>query len=190
MKALNIFNRLIGILVAVLLVVGGVLALLSASDVADAQAVGTPWLEEGLRRLAQPDLRTIAIVASGVAILAGLLLLFMELLPPRREAATMALKQDALGSVTVTRQGVRELVNREADQVDGVNEVDSQVTENRNGLRVFCRLSVSPTANVPELAEEVRQRVKTAVEHRLGKPVAEVAVQTQLAPMTRGRRVR
>jgi hypothetical protein len=49
---------------------------------------------------------------------------------------------------------------------------------------------VNPKANVTELAEEVRQRVKTVVEQHLGQPVAQVAVQTQLAPAGAARRVR
>ena len=186
---MNIFNRILAILLALLLVVGGVLALLSALGLPDIQAFGTPWIQDGLRRLTQPNLRSLAVIVSLLALLGGLLLLILELMPSQREPAAMALKQDELGRITVTRQGVQELVNREADRVDGVNQVRSQITEDKNGLRILCRLSVNPTANVPELAEEVRQRVKTAVEHHLGQPVAEVGVQTQLASAN-GRRVR
>ena len=50
-------------------------------------------------------------------ILLGLLLLVLELRPGPREAPRITLKQDGLGRVTVARDGVRELVDREAARV-------------------------------------------------------------------------
>jgi uncharacterized alkaline shock family protein YloU len=104
------------------------------------------------------------------------------------------LKQDGLGRVTVTRDGVRELVSREAGRVAGVMEVRPQVEENRNGMRILCRTSVDPAASVPELTRELQERVKAAVEHHLGRRVTEVRVDAQLEPLggpgRRARRVR
>lgn len=187
---MNIFNRILAVLVGLLLSIGAVVALLAALGIPEVQAFGTPWIQDGLRRLAQPDVRALSIALSLLALLVGLLLLVLELRLPQREPAAMALKQDELGRVTVTKKGVRELVDREAGRIEGVSRVHSQVTQDRNGLRILCRLSVEPTANVPALAEQVRQRIKASVEHHLGQPVAEVGVQTQLAPANGGRRVR
>jgi uncharacterized alkaline shock family protein YloU len=187
---MNILNRVIAVLVALLLVVGGVIVLLAIFGVADAQTFGPPWIEDGLRRLTLPDMRATAIISALAATIIGFILLVLEFRPPRREPDGLAVKQDELGKVTVARRGIRDLVNREADQVDGVSQVYSQVTEDRNGLRILCRLTVDSRANVIELADEVRERVKTAVEQHLGQPVAQVAVQTQMAAANGSRRVR
>jgi uncharacterized alkaline shock family protein YloU len=187
---MNILNRFIGILVALLLVAGGVIVLVTIFDVVDTQSLGSPWIQDGLASLTLPEVQPIAITSALVAAIVGLILLILEFKPSRREPDQLALKTDELGRVTIARRGIRDLVNREADRVDGVNGVFSQVSEDRNGLRILCRLTVNPRANVSELAEEVRQRVKTAVEQHLGQPVAQVAVQAQLAPANAGRRVR
>ena len=126
--------------------------------------------------------------------LLGLLLLLLELRPPAREEPQVLLKQDGLGRVTVTRDGVRELVSREAGRVAGVMEVRPQVEENSKGMRILCRTSVDPAASVPELTRELQERVKAAVEHHLGRRVTEVRVDAQLEPLggpgRRARRVR
>jgi uncharacterized alkaline shock family protein YloU len=74
-----------------------------------------------------------------------------------------------------------------------VMEVRSRVEEDPAGLRILCRVSVDPNANVPEVTQDLQQRLKAVVEHHLGRPVAEVSVDAQVAPLVsdrRGRRVR
>jgi uncharacterized alkaline shock family protein YloU len=83
---------------------------------------------------------------------------------------------------------VRELVDREAGRVVGVMEVRSRVEEDPAGLRILCRVSVDPTLSVPEMTQELQERVKAVVEHHLGRPVAEVSVDAQAAPLVSNRR--
>jgi len=98
------------------------------------------------------------------------------------------LKQDGLGRVTVARDGVRELVDREAGRVAGVMEVRSHIEQDHAGLRILCRLSVDPTRSVPDMTQELQERLKGVVEHHLGRPVAEVRVDAQVAPLASDRR--
>ena len=190
---MNAFNRVLAILVALLLIAAASLVLLVSLGLLDPQTIGTPWIQDGLLRLRLPEfgMRDIGIVLSALTLLIGLLLLILELTRRETEPASVTLKQNNLGRVTITRNGIHELVNREADRVEGVREVRSEIREGSRGLRILCRLAVDRGANVQVLADEVQQRVKAAVEHHLGQPVGEVAVQTQVvSSKSRTRRVR
>lgn len=188
---MNVFNRLLLILLDLLLLVTAGAVLLTTLGVTQPkQLAPTPWFVDRLVPFTQldPTSRNWAVGVSIVVFLVGLLLLFFELRPGPRQAPRIMLKQDGLGRVTMARDGVRELADREAGQVAGVMEVRSHVEEDAAGLRILCRLSVDPTRSVPEVTQELQERLKAAVEHHLGRPVAEVRVDAQVAPLVSDRR--
>ena len=191
---MTVFNRVLIILLDLLLLVAtGAVLLVSLGLAQPDQLAPTVWFYDRLRGFTQLDLASWGwtVGVSGVLFLLGLLLLLFELRPPPREEPQVLLKQDGLGRITVSRDGVRELVSREAGRVAGVMEVRPQVEENRKGMRILCRTSVDPSASVPELTRELQERVKAAVEHHLGRRVAEVRVDAQLEPLgSPGRRAR
>jgi len=187
----NVFNRLLIILLdLLLLVVAGAVLLVALGLTRPGQIAPTPWFVDRLVPFTQLDPTTWGwtVGVSIVLLLVGLLLLFFELRLGPREAPRITLKQDGLGRVTVVRDGVRHLVDREAGRVAGVMEVRSHVEEDPAGLRILCRLSVDPTRSVPELTQELQERLKGVVEHHLGRPVAEVRVDAQVAPLMSDRR--
>ena len=188
---MNVFNRLLIVVLDLLLLIAAGAVLLTAVGVVKPQQLApTPWLRDRLIPFTQlePTSWNWTVGASIVLLLLGLLLLFFELRPGPREAPRITLKQDGLGRVTVARDGVRKLVDREAGQVAGVMEVRSRVEEDSEGLRILCRLSVDPTKSVPEVTQELQERAKMAVEHHLGRPVAAISVDAQVAPLAPDRR--
>jgi len=190
-ERVSVFNRLLIILLdLLLLVVAGAVLLTTLGVTPPEQLAPTPWFVDRLVPFTQldPTSWSWAVGVSIVLLLVGLLLLFLELRPGPRGAPWITLKQDGLGRVTVARDGVRELVDREAGRVAGVMEVRSHVEEDPTGLRILCRLSVDPTGSVPEMTQELQQRLKAAVEHHLGRRVAEVSVDAQVAPLVSDRR--
>ena len=194
---MRVFNRLLIILLDLLLLMAVGAVLLTAVGVTQpGHLAPTPWFADRLVPFTQldPTSWSWTVGISLVLFLLGLLLLFLELRPGPGDAPRITLKQDGLGRVTVSRDGLRELVDREAGRVAGVMEVRSQVEENPAGLRILCRLSVDPTGSVPEMTQELQERLKAVVEHHLGRPVAEVSVDAQVAPLVSdrqaGRRVR
>jgi hypothetical protein len=187
----NVFNRLLIILLALLLLIAvGAVLLVVLGLIRPEQIAPTPWFADRLVPFTQldPTSRNWAVGISIVVFLVGLLLLFLELRPGPREEPRITLKQDGLGRVTVARAGVRELVDREAGRVAGVMEVRSRVEEDPAGLRILCRISVDPTGSVPEMTQELQERLKAVVEHHLGRPVADVSVDAQVAPLVSDRR--
>lgn len=188
---MNVFNRLLIILLDLLLLVAaGAVLLVTLGVTPPEQLAPTPWFVDRLVPFTQLDPTgwSWTVGVSIVLLLVGLLLLFLELRPGPRQAPRIMLKQDGLGRVTVARDGVRHLVDREAGRVAGVMEVRSQVEEDAAGLRILCRLSVDPTRSMPEMTQELQERLKAAVEHHLGRPVAEVRVDAQVAPLVSDRR--
>jgi hypothetical protein len=187
----NVFNRLLIILLALLLLIAvGAVLLVVLGLIRPEQIAPTPWFADRLVPFTQldPTSRNWAVGISIVVFLVGLLLLFLELRPGPREEPRITLKQDGLGRVTVARAGVRDLVDREAGRVAGVMEVRSRVEEDPAGLRILCRISVDPTGSVPEMTQELQERLKAVVEHHLGRPVADVSVDAQVAPLVSDRR--
>lgn len=186
---MNVFNRVLVVLLAVALLVGAVAVVLVALGAArPADLAPAPWFADRLTPFTDLDARAwnwTAGVCLALVVGAGLLLV-LELRPGRREEPRLTLKRDALGVVTVTRSGVRRVVDREAGLVPGVMEVRSRVEEGDRGLRVACRVAVDPTADIPALTEALRERVKAALEHTVGRPVAEVRVDAQVEPLPAG----
>ncbi len=188
---MNVFNRLLIILLDLLLLMAaGAVLLTTLGLIRPEQLAPTPWFVDRLAPFTQldPTSWSWAVGVSSVLLLVGLLLLVLELRPAPRAAPRITLKQDGLGRVTVARAGVRDLVDREASRVAGVMEVRSHVEEDRAGLRILCRLSVDPTGSMPEMTQELQERLKAVVEHHLGRPVAEVSVDAQVAPLVSDRR--
>jgi len=192
----NIFNRLLIILLDVALLVGAGAVLAVALGLARPdQLAPTAWFAERLAPFAQldPTNRGWAVAVAVALLLVGLLLLIAELRPGRRPEPRLTLKEDGLGQVTIGRDSVRALVEREAGFVEGVMQVRAAVEEGRQGLLIRCRVSVDPASSVPELTERLQSRVKAAVEHHLGRPVAAVGVEAAMTPLVDargGRRVR
>ena len=188
---MNVFNRLLVILLDVALLVATVAVLLVALGLArPVDLAPVPWFADRLVPFTQidPVSWSWAVGICLALVFAGLVLLVLELRPGPLEEPRMTLKQDGLGLVTVTRSGVRKVIDRAAGQVAGVTEVRSRLQEGGQGLHVLCRVAVDPTASIPALTQELQERVKAAVEHTVGRSVAEVRVDAQVEPLTGARR--
>src|SRR4051812_25463982 len=134
---MNLFNRLLAILVAGALVLAGVLALLGvlgAAGSADPQAAGQLAPVARAAALARvPGVSPLWIgVGAGGAALLGLALLALELRPaPRRE---LLLQRDRSGVVSVSLLGLRRLADHVVGAVPGVETVVSEAHPTRKGL--------------------------------------------------------
>lgn len=187
---MNIFNRLLALVVSVLLViVAGAVLLVMLGAAEPASLASAPWFTDRLEDFAAltGSDRTWTITVAAVLLVVGLALFVLELLPGRREPPRLTVRQDGMGRVTVDRRAVQDLVSWEAAQVEGVREVRSHLLEGRDGLRVHCQVSVDQETSVPEVTETLQQRVKTAVERHLGRAVAAVQVDAQVVPLANGR---
>ncbi len=189
---MNVVNRILLILVALALVVAaGAVLLVTLGALDPEQLAPTAWLRDRLSPFTDLDDRNRAwtIGVCIAALLVGLVLLMLELKPSPRED-WLTLVQDPLGRVTVRRDSIARLATRETTQVPGVMEGRAEVVTGKGQIRIRERLSIDRTASIPAVTQAVGERVRTAVEHYVGRPVTELRLDTQLEPLESGRRVR
>lgn len=182
---MNVFNRLLIIVLDVIMLFAIVLILLVTFGFARPDqllpALGlTPFLMPFVGLTGSAFAWTVGV--SIVLFVLGLILLSLEIRVPPAPTPVL-LKQDALGRLTVSRDAATQLLDRAASQVSGVMGVRSQVEETAKGFRIHTGITVNPTANVAQVTEEVREAIKYAVEHQLGRTAQEVDVRAQLTPL-------
>jgi hypothetical protein len=152
----------------------------------------SPWFADRLVTFTQldPTNRSLTLGVCLALIVVALLLLFLELRHGPRGVRQITLKEDALGRVTVALDEVRQLADHEAGRVPGVTRARSHVETEPPGLSISCRVSVDPASSIPDMTDELRKRLKAAVEHHLGLAVTQVSVDAQVPPMATNRRHR
>ncbi len=184
---MTLFNRVLIIVLALGLLVASGAVLLTALGVIQPVQVAPAglWFEDRLAPFTQldPTLRSWTVGVCLLLLVIALVLLILEVSVRARTPRRITLKDDAFGRVTVALDGLRELTEREASQVAGVNTARSQVAEDAKGLNIACRVSVDPAISIPDMTQELRDRLKAVVEHHVGVPVTQVSVDTQVAPL-------
>ena len=189
----HVFNRILLLVLGVLALLGGVIALLLVlqvihpPDVSPGGLLHDFW--QGIAGLSGGAATTAAIVATLLA-LGGIALIVVELLPGPREERTYVVRKDGLGTVTVARKSVRQVVQYEAAQIEGVREVHSDVRNAADGIHIITHASLAPDAIAPTVGEQLQTNIKEAVQRHIGLPVTEVQVHTQVASLDTQRRVR
>jgi uncharacterized alkaline shock family protein YloU len=190
---MNVFNRIIMILLSLAAIAFSIIVFLLVGGVVRPTQVSPGDLLLGLWRffsqLNSTD-ATIAVLVCALVVIAALILLIFELNIFSREPAQLVVRQDGLGKVTVARNSVRKLVGHEAAAIPGVIETRQAVDEGRNGLRVHVRALLLPEADAPEVGHTLQERVQKAIQVHIGLPVAEVQVATQIEPFDKTRRPR
>jgi hypothetical protein len=183
----TLLNRLLMIVLAVVVLIGAAAVLLTTLGVIQPALVAPAgqWFEDRLAPFTEldPAVRSWTVAVCLILLVVALILLILEVAVRARTPRRITLKEDAFGRVTVALDGLRELTEREANQVPGVNTARSKIAEDTRGLKIGCRVSVDPTSSIPDMTQELRDRLKAAVEHHVGLPVMEVSVDTQVAPL-------
>ena len=152
---------------AALAVVAGVIALLlllpliHPTDVSPGGVLQGFW--QGIANLAGAA-ATAAVIGAILLALAGLALIIIELLPAPREEQTYVVRKDGLGTVTVARKSVRQVVLYEAAQIEAVREVRPEVSKGADGLHIVAHASLAPDAEAPAVGAELQVTIKEAVQ--------------------------
>jgi len=187
---MDLFNRLIVTLLALVMVGVGTLVLGIAAGLVSpsllSQAPDLARLAISIQDL--PGMNTFwAGAAGGSAGLAGALLLWLELRPRRRDKL-LFLQRDKTGEVTVSLIGLTRLAEHVVGQVPDVQTVSAEARNNRDGVAFCCRVVLKPEANTPALAQEIRDRLSTAVMTHLGLPATVIHIHTRVGSLVESRR--
>lgn len=114
----------------------------------------------------------------GVAILiVGLRLVYISLLGRKSEGALVA--RSELGDVSITIPAVENMVQRTAMQVEGIREVRPSVVTRPEGVAVKIKAWLQKDVNVPELAAEVQEVIKSYLKEVAGLAVTSIGIEVQ-----------
>ena len=190
---MNVFNRIIMILLSLVAIAFSIIVFLLVGGVVRPTQVSPGGLLLGLWSLfaqLNPTNATIAVVVFALVVIVALILLILELNIIQREPAQFVVREDSLGKVTVARSSVRKLVGYESATVPGVIETRQTVDKGRDGLRVQVRALLLPEVDAPAVGHTLQEKLRQSIQGHIGLPVAEVQVATQLEPFEKPRRRR
>ena len=190
---MNVFNRIIVILLCLLAIAFSIIVFLLVGGVIRPTEVSPGGFLSGLWSFysqLNPSYATIATIAFALLLIVSLIILILEFVNLRRRADQFVVREDSLGKVTVARSSVRKLVGYEAKGISGVIETRQSVDKGRNGLRVQVRALLFPEVNAPEVGHALQEKVQKSIQVHLGLDVIEVQVATQLEPFDKPRRRR
>jgi hypothetical protein len=187
---MDLFNRLIVTLLAIMLVVcGGLLVGSTTGLIHPSQLHQVPELAQLAVRLSDlPGMGTFwAGAGGGSGAVIGLILLWLELRPRRRERL-LILQRDKTGEVTVAISGLKRLADYVVGQMPQVESVTSEARPRRDGVAFVCRVQVKPDAHTPALAQEIKDRISSAVISHVGLPATTIHVHTRVGALSDGRK--
>jgi hypothetical protein len=190
---MNVFNRIIVILVCLIAIAFSIIVFLLVSGVIRPTQVSPGGFLSGLWSFysqLSPSYATIAAIAFALLLIVALIILILEFYSLRSSSEQFVVREDSIGKVTVARNSVRRLVGYEAKAIPEVIETRQTVDKGRNGLRVHVRALLYPEVNAPEVGHTLQEKVQKSIQGHMGLDVTEVQVATQLEPFDKPRRRR
>jgi uncharacterized alkaline shock family protein YloU len=97
-----------------------------------------------------------------ITILVGFRLIWVSLFTKQR-GRHVVLTESSLGQVNVSLQAIESLVEKIVSQFNGVREVKPSIVTVPQGIGIKVRVAVTPDVNLPQLSEEIQNRVKSRV---------------------------
>jgi len=140
-----------------------------------AAVAGTGPLDWFSIALVHPNMR----VAVGLVALVFLLVsmkFFINSITGRRELRQAVIHENALGQVRVTVPALENLVHKVSSQVRGVREVKPRVDCRPEGVVIFVQATVTPDISIPQVSDEIQNRVRDYVTEVAGVNVASVRI--------------
>lgn len=108
-----------------------------------------------------------------VLLLCGWHLVFQSVSQPKERGIV---RDTSLGSVHIQFRALENLVTRTAQDVRGVRDVEASVRPYGEGVGIEVSVNVLPEFKIPELSDEVQERVEQAVRETAGLLVTDVSV--------------
>jgi len=96
----------------------------------------------------------------------------------RRTANTehILIGENKLGQVSVSIKALENIVIKAARQVEGVREAKPKIKGAPEGVAIYLRTVVTPAVSIPEVSEELQNKIKERVLHFAGLDAVEIRV--------------
>lgn len=182
---MNLFNRLLIIILTLLIMAGSVLLL---AQTILGFSIGLPiWLTEQYGLFIGNDFATRLIMVGVflVSILLGAVLLYIELLPIISPEPRFLITKDELGKVEVTRNCIGKFVNHSATLCGGVSAATSQIVKKNDGLHIKSSITINSEAELFEIGQTLQNQIKDGLEKKFGLTVSEVIIEATINPSRR-----
>ncbi len=180
---MNAFNRVLAVLFALLLITAAAGTLLVSAEVLAPSwfAVDCPLylLSEQISALTGGERITTQAVA-GVVLLAGILLLVLELRSLRPRAQTFEITQSEHGRISVEPAGICRLMERVASALTGVVACRADVKERDGAISGHCVLSTTSDSAVKGVATEAQALISRAVADQIGIEFADLEIRIRI----------
>jgi len=178
----TIFNRVVVVVIALLILAGSVLTSLVASGAITADIL--LYFEAQLQAVAEATGSTaiIIIVISVLVALAMLVILIIEF-NTLREPRPLLVSSTEDGSVTIDLNSICVLAEKTASLIHNVQHVKCYTKETSGGLIISCRPSVLLGTNLVEVGTELQSSIKESVEELTGLSVAHVNIKIKYQPV-------
>ena len=179
---MNIFNRIVMILLILLLLALVILIMILPVTVGDVALGGVATFQELIQSY---QFFTIMLLFCGLLIIFLLLLLWLELRRPQIKTVRLNLAKD--GDVQLGVQSVAQSLEYRIDELAGVRKVETQVLSHGRDVTVKLNLDTSPAVDVPALSEQVVELARRIVEEQLGLRIrGKVHINIRHEPYPRG----
>jgi hypothetical protein len=179
---MNVFNRVVVSLIALALLAGGVVMLLTITGALGPEQVLRGPLSDQLTSIAATEGAswwTNIGIAIGLVVV-GLVLLWLELIRPLTSRPKMVLlSHEAEGSAFIALNSIRDLAERTMQQHPNVRQAQCRIRQTSRGLRVGSTVMLDTGSDVPRISAEIRNSVKEELERLVGLPVTDVAVRVR-----------
>lgn len=180
---LSVFNRVLVVIIALVILVGAVVTALVAAGLSPPDVLPYGWFEVQLRTVADATGGSVAgIIAISVAIAIGMIgVLCLELMPLGK-AGALLISSSEKGVTTIDVGSVCLLAEKTGVTIHSVRDVSCSIKESVGGLLISCRASVALGSNLLEVDPELRTRITEAIEQLTGLSVAQVGIRIKYEP--------
>ncbi len=193
---MNLFNRILVMLIALIAwVIGSLIVLLATGTIQPDSGILKALLSlyqfwRFIAHLRGTDANTAMLIGFSMALI-GLALLVIEGVTLWRsvahhETASYVVQQDAEGKLTVSHDMICKVVQHEAEMVPGVQQARPKVKSGPEGLHIATGTLLDLDADAPSVGQTVQTRIHEAVTRRIGLPVAEVQIAVLPAQPSKG----
>lgn len=160
---MNVFNRIVMIILIIALIAGGVYLLLRPMDVLNLGAGGIKVLQDQVY-----DSRFFMFFAVGGGLLLFIMLLLFWLEVKRVHFRIARVQTKGKSNTWLGIQSIAQSLEYRIDELAGVRSVKPKVTSYGRDVEVFVDLDASPAVNIVALTDQVTQMCSEVIETQLG----------------------
>lgn len=160
---MNVFNRIVMIILIIAMIAGGAYLLLRPMDVFNLGASGIKVLQDQVY-----DARFFMYFAVGGGILLFILLLLLWLEIKRVHFRIARVQTKGKSNTWLGIQSIAQSLEYRIDELAGVRTVKPKVVSYGKDVEVFIDLDASPAVNIIALTDQVTQTVSDVIETQLG----------------------